>query len=87
MKTVIRKPAHHGLHIIMSILTLGMWLPVWAVAAAVGRREVIRVPDSPAQLYPSGIAPGAVMASDMYAPGDGSLWRWNPYANRWDRAR
>jgi len=29
-----RRPLHHGTHIVMSILTAGMWLPVYAIAYA-----------------------------------------------------
>lgn len=87
MKTVIRKPANHGLHLFLTIVTLGCWLPVWAVAALVGRREVITVPDSPAPLQ--GWYPGPPQTP--WTPGQdviehsGGLWRWNPWTNRWDR--
>lgn len=83
MRTVIRKPANHGLHLFLTIITFGCWLPVWAVAALVGRREVITVPDSPQALHAVPRTPW-VPGQDVIQYG-GGLWRWNPYANRWDR--
>lgn len=29
-----RNPADHGFHLIMTVMTLCAWLPVWAIAAA-----------------------------------------------------
>ena len=40
-RTVIRRPANHALHLVLTVLTLGMWAPVWIVCAAVGRRETV----------------------------------------------
>jgi hypothetical protein len=48
VKTVIRRPANHALHLVLTVLTLGMWAPVWIVCAVVGRRETV----TPPQHYP-----------------------------------
>lgn len=40
----VRKPCNHVLHLILSLITFGMWLPVWAVVAAVGRKETVTYP-------------------------------------------
>jgi hypothetical protein len=29
--TLTRVPTRHGLHLLLSVLTLGAWVPVWAV--------------------------------------------------------
>lgn len=55
-RTVVRRPANHALHLILTVLTLGMWSPVWAVAAIVGRRETVtthssQVPYGDGRLY------------------------------------
>lgn len=37
--TVIRKPCNHALHLVLTLFTFGMWLPVWIIAAMTGRKE------------------------------------------------
>lgn len=91
MKTVIRKPANHGLHLFLSLITLGCWLPVWAVVALIGRRETITVPDTPQHVYSPTYhhepSPPSWRAGDpqtmLYG---GATYRWNPWTNRWDRS-
>lgn len=40
--TTTRRGANHGLHLIMTVLTFGMWgLFVWPVAAAMGRKQTV----------------------------------------------
>lgn len=52
---VVKRGANHTLHIIMSIFTCGLWLPVWAVAAMMGRKTVTQVTPPPAApQYPYG---------------------------------
>lgn len=93
MKTVIRKPASHGLHLFLSIITFGCWLPVWAVMAVVGRRETITVPDTaepayqnryPAP-YPQPVPPSWSADEPYTQVYGGATYRWNPWTNRWDR--
>lgn len=93
MKTVIRKPASHGLHLFLSIITFGCWLPVWALAALIGRREKVWTEDNEQFRGPYGYqAPHPVPNPPSWRAGDpntmlyaGSYYRWNPWTNRWDR--
>lgn len=72
-RTTVRRPANHALHLILTVLTLGMWSPVWIVCAIVGRREVIT----------------HAVAFDPYAGAPGThpvpvaLPVWNPYSGTW----
>lgn len=34
-----RAPASHALHLILTIVTCGLWAPVWIVAGILGRRR------------------------------------------------
>lgn len=40
-RTTVRKPCNHALHLILTLITLGLWAPVWIVVAIVGKRETI----------------------------------------------
>lgn len=42
VKTVNKRGANHALHIIMMIITFGLWTPIWILAAMKGRKEVTR---------------------------------------------
>lgn len=45
MKTVHKRPANHGLHLVLTLLTCGFWaITGWPLATLLGRREVTRVP-------------------------------------------
>lgn len=89
MKTVIRRPANHALHVFLTLITLGCWLPVWAVAAIVGRRETVTVPDSPGAfqgpygMYRPGVPPPWTSGA-THIRYCGHNWLWNPWTNRWD---
>lgn len=37
--TRTRRSCNHPLHAVLTLFSCGMWLPVWAVAAVIGRRE------------------------------------------------
>lgn len=39
-----RRPCNHTLHLILTVLTFGMWAPVWLVAALMGRKETVTYP-------------------------------------------
>lgn len=84
MKTVIRRPANHGLHLFLSLVTFGLWLPVWAVVAVIGRRETVTVPDTPQDAYGPRTPPPWTGGS-AYIAYAGHYWQWNPWANRWER--
>lgn len=44
MKTVQRRGANHGLHLVLSLLTCGLWAVTgWPIAAARGRRTTTHV--------------------------------------------
>lgn len=86
MKTVSRRPANHALHLVLTLATCGLWLPVWAVSAVVGRRETVTVEDPEAYGGPwSYCPPGVWTANQNVIEHGGAVWRWNPYANRWER--
>lgn len=39
----VRKPCNHGLHLFLTIITMGMWgMLVWPWVAIYGRRETVR---------------------------------------------
>jgi hypothetical protein len=47
-----RRGANHGLHLVLSIFTCGMWaITGWPIAAAIGRRRTVRGP-LPPPYYP-----------------------------------
>lgn len=52
---VVAGGANHALHLILTLLTCGMWLPVWLIVAAVSRPHV-RVPGQ------TGKAPATIAA-------------------------
>lgn len=93
MKTaVIRHPANHPLHLFLSMITFGLWVPVWIVVAIIGRRETVTMPDpqyfnvTAQRVPPRDPYPPSWRAGDpntmLYA---GSYYRWNHWTNRWDR--
>lgn len=49
-RTVTRRPANHALHLFLTVVTLGLWSPVWIAAAALGRRETVTT-------YPHAVPP------------------------------
>lgn len=93
MRATRRKPANHPLHLFLSLITFGCWLPVWFVVALVGRRETVTVSDPEEFRGPySYMTPNPPPWPPSWSAGDpqhvvygGSHYRWNPYANRWDR--
>lgn len=51
----VRRPCNHGLHLFLTVITLGMWgIFVWPFVAFYGRRETVRYPGPvpPAQRAP-----------------------------------
>ncbi|MEU6342205.1 hypothetical protein ABZ883_14835 [Streptomyces sp. NPDC046977] len=68
-RQVIEQGANHTLHIILSIFTCGLWLPIWAIAAAMGRKKTITSYGPPVQQsYPSQYPP-----QGQYGPPPGQL--------------
>lgn len=49
---VTKRGANHALHITLSFITCGLWLPVWAIAAMMGRKTVTEVRPPAAPQYP-----------------------------------
>ncbi|MFE2019873.1 hypothetical protein ACFW9O_17740 [Streptomyces sp. NPDC059499] len=50
-----RRGANHGLHIVLSILTCGLWaITGWPIAAALGRKTTTTIPtyQAPPGMYP-----------------------------------
>lgn len=78
MNTVkVKKPANHGLHLFLSIVTFGMWVPVWIICAMVGRTEThVQGP----QQIPWWTQQQALPAPPMGIP---PQHEWNPYKGEW----
>jgi hypothetical protein len=74
VKTVERRGANHGLHLVLSLLTCGLWAVTgWPVAAVLGRRKVTRSPE-----------PRRIPVPIVSLDGQHYL---NPYTNTWERMR
>lgn len=80
VKRVERRGANHTLHLILSLLTCGLWAVTgWPVAAAMGRRTVTRMSGHEIRFDPR---VGAYQA--LYpVPGQPDEMVWNPYSGRW----
>lgn len=51
-RVVEKRGANHGLHLVLTILTCGLWaITGWPIAAAMGRKKVVHVPVQPPQAY------------------------------------
>lgn len=48
-RVTTRRGANHGLHLALSIITFGLWVPVWLIVAMVGRRETTTLQGIPPQ--------------------------------------
>lgn len=57
-KTVQKRQANHVLHLVMTIITFGMWIPVWIIASMMGRKEVTRQQVMPAPYWQQQRPPG-----------------------------
>lgn len=67
-----RKQCNHGLHLVLSIITFGMWLPVWVVMAVVGRKETVTYPGAyPPVLLHGGPTPQHVPQPNAVNPYNG----------------
>lgn len=74
MKTVEHRGANHGLHLVLSLLTCGLWAVTgWPVAAVLGRRTVTRSSD-----------PDTIPVPVVSLSGTHYL---NPYTNTWEPMR
>lgn len=45
-RATIRREANHTLHLILTLFTCGLWLPVWVCVAVYGRRTTVNAPQS-----------------------------------------
>lgn len=80
---VTRRGARHGLHLFLTIITLGFWSPVWLVVALVGRREVTTTHNA----YAFQAAWDHSMYQHQNPPvrhRDAAGNEWNPYTQRWE---
>ena len=94
MKTVERRGANHGLHLVLSLLTCGLWAVTgWPIAAVLGRRTVTR--HDPAAQFMAGhpdvpwdrmqAPPGLPQAPPVVSL-SGTHYL-NPHTNTWERMR
>jgi hypothetical protein len=58
MPVVVTTGPNHGLHLVLTLLTCGMWLPIWLLIAIVGNRQV-HVAGQPTRSSPANV--GAVI--------------------------
>lgn len=79
MKTTERREANHTLHIVLTMLTCGMWAPVWIVAAIRGRRTVRHYPG---QYYPT-VYPAQ---AEQYQRVAQQSVTWPPVPSAYDRS-
>ena len=50
---VEKRGANHGLHLVLTLLTCGLWaITGWPIAAALGRKRTYRGAAQPPQYYP-----------------------------------
>lgn len=51
-RQVVKRGANHGLHLVLTILTCGMWaFTGWPIAAIMGRKKTV-TSHAPQQIYP-----------------------------------
>lgn len=51
-RVVQKQGANHGLHLVLTILTGGMWaLTGWPIATMLGRKKVTKIPAGAAAFY------------------------------------
>lgn len=70
---VQKRGANHTLHIVLTICTFGLWLPIWAIASAKGRKTktVTYAPQQqPLPYQPTNYIPGppAPYGRPVHAP-------------------
>jgi hypothetical protein len=51
MRQTTRRQANHPLHLVLTLVTCGMWAPFWIGAAIIGRRETVTVYQPPPVHY------------------------------------
>lgn len=73
-----RRGANHGLHLVLTILTMGLWAPVWLIMAMVGRRETTTFPDI-SHVF------GPMDKGSAWYQVQGETWDYNPYSGQWVR--
>lgn len=73
-RTTVRRPCNHVLHLVLTLITLGLWAPVWIVVAIVGKRETV------VTQYPVQGGPGWTERTGYVMPESGY---YNPYNGRW----
>lgn len=88
--TTVRRPCNHALHLVLSLFTCGLWLPVWAVLAVVGRRETVThhgplypPPEWSAPQLPLAIPPEHVPGREWCVAPDGTQWYRDAVGQPW----
>lgn len=83
ISTTTRKPCNHTLHLILTLITFGMWSPIWLIMACVGSRETTQgtmmgmqqpYPPAPQQMY------GPPAQQLPYNPYSQQPQQYNPYS-------
>lgn len=81
MKTVTktRTSANHSLHLFLSVMTCGLWLLVWPIVAATGKRTktVTTTSVQPSDLRPQNIRLSAIPAGWYETPDGFGVKYWN----------
>ena len=70
------KTTDHALHLILSIITCGMWVPVWIIFAVVGALRKPKVVTSVGATQAPSSNQGAVISPD-------GRYVWNAQAQEW----
>ncbi len=68
-RQVVKRGANHGLHIVLTILTCGIWaITGWPIAAAMGRKTVIQSYPQQQPYPPQQYPPTAYPPQGQYGP-------------------
>jgi hypothetical protein len=90
VKTTQRRGANHGLHLVLSLLTCGLWAVTgWPIAAVLGRRTVTHS-STPVDGVWAGYRSVPGMPPPLPEPPVVSLsgtHYLNPHTNTWERMR
>lgn len=70
-----RRQCNHTLHMVLTFLTFGMWLPVWMIVAAVGRKETVTYPGA----YPPALVHGGATPAHVPQPNTVNPYNGQPY--------
>lgn len=85
MRTVQKRECNHTLHLILTLVSCGMWAPVWIVAAAMGRRTVTYgvYPPQPLAYSQAQYQQPQLPVSHGFGQPDPARWYWDAHTQRW----